>query len=48
MSFKLFTQLGKWVDGILNWFFNLNPIWQLLCFLFFVIIGIIIYFQIKK
>jgi len=42
MTFQLFTQLGKWTDGIFNWFFNLNAIWQLIFFVAIVLIVVII------
>jgi hypothetical protein len=45
---QVFTQIGKWMDGILNWFFNLNGVLQLLFFLLVVLIGVFIYFRNRR
>ena len=44
MTITLFSQLGKFVDGIFNWFFNLSSIWQLIFFILIVGIGIFLYY----
>jgi len=48
MAITIFSQIGKGFDGILNWFINLNSIWQLIAFAVIVLIGVMIYFYLRR
>ena len=47
MAITVFTALGKLADGVLNWFFNLGSVWQLIFFALMILGGVAIYLYVR-
>lgn len=41
----IFSQIGAAMDNVLNWFINLNPLWQLIIFVVIALIFFGIFFS---